>query len=310
MRALTYEHPWKKPADVFMEKTRPDNDAQVAIAKKPRVMLGHAAEPIIIGMLAERIGLPIRKGRTRRHKFYEWMSASADGEVGTGRPVASAEVKLVSEDVAVKYWRDADGDPVVPLHVLAQATWQAPCLSVGRCYVAALLGDFDFVMWEFEHDQRFWTDITQIAEPFWMNHVMKNVPPPPDATEAWGRMFEKLHPRHRPELRRVAGAGDIIREYRALGEQIKQLEAKRGLVKQELISMVGDLEGVIDGPWKFTWKQSASSGTDWEAVARELARKHGVTPEAMAAEISRHAIPGSRRVHTHEDKKHAPLRAA
>jgi len=74
--------------------------------------------------------------------------------------------------------------------------------------------------------------------------------------------------------------------------------------------MVGDREGVIDGPCKFTWKQSASSGTDWEAVARELARKHGVSPEAMAAEISRHAIPGSRRVHTHEDKKAALQRAA
>lgn len=249
------------PLDVYAEKLgAPPKAATLAMR------MGHAAEPVVMDLLAERYGLHLAPGDTVRHWALDWVLATPDRFVLPAndhhpkrRPEAVCEGKLVGWRQVVK-WQDEDGERSLANNVVVQGTWQMGTTCTSRCYVGALLGgwgDSDFHHAIIEFHQNMWSGLLEIGERFWKDHVLARVPPTPDDTARAAESLERLFPAvRRSVLERVAGLdADLMTAYLDASAEAKRIEARKSELANLLRARIGEAEGIVSTEAQATWKE-------------------------------------------------------
>lgn len=235
---------WKKPIDVWLEKTgraepEPEN---------PRAQIGLRAEDTMILWYCEDEGidaeLPVR-GESRQHPSVSCAGCTPDYVL----PDRLVQLKCVGSHMA-KLWPDEG----VPDEVECQVQYEAEVCNMPRVDVAAWLGGTDWRIIRVDRDREFGAMLLKGAESFW-RCVRDDVPPPIDGSESWrkylSRRFpvvekEELDPAH-DEVDRWA------RESLRSRERIEELLADQEAADNRLRSLIGERLGFIGPDYVVTW---------------------------------------------------------
>lgn len=259
-------NPFRGPIDLWLDKT-----GRLERNDSAQTDLGHDMEDLIIcPRYARENEVELQKLVTIEHPEYRWVSATPDRDV-LGRD-GLVEAKNVGHRM-VHHWSDG-----VPDCVAAQAQWQMEVMSAatGREYawvdVAVVLGGRDYEVWRIHRDRELVGAMLELAERFWRVNVLGDVTPSVGAGEATQRYLAKRFPRDIHPLKDApAEAEALVREFVALHERAKRLEATSSAIKAQLQLLIGEAAG-IKGPWGvITWKQARpTTDTGWERMAADL----------------------------------------
>lgn len=183
------------------------------------------------------------------------------------------EGKTAAQGMAVGWGHE--GTDEIPENVLVQSYWHLghwPA-AVG-CVVPVLIGGFTFEFREYyvPRDNDLIGELFDLAEKFYRDHILLDVPPAPTADDRDGLAY--LWPKHVPD-KWLPPSTEIERLTRAYVDARAQEKAGKAMkedLRGQLAFLLGDAEGSRGAGWKVTLKHQGGGSpvTNWEALAKEL----------------------------------------
>lgn len=191
------------------------------------------------------------------------------------------EVKTVSRH-NLHQW--GDGDDEIASRALLQTQWYMGITGLPMADVAALLGG-ELKVYTLKADPELFGLLTEMAERFWVDHVVPRSPPPPDSSEACGEWLASRFREVRGEAKQAnAEAHGWAREYADVTAFIERAKERRDKAKNELKAAIGEAPGLVGDGWRISWALTKGrESTDWAAVAAEA----GITKELIAKHTKR-----------------------
>lgn len=256
--AIVGLNPWKRPIDVWQRLTgRSEEEENVE-----QTSAGTRLEPIVAQWYSEEHSVALSPGITLVRD--DWKVATPDFLVL--RSPAIVEVKVVGPRL-VHHW----GDDTPPDYVVAQCLWQAHVTGIEAIDVAVLLGGTRFAAFHVPFYVEVLRDILEIAESFYREYVVKDVPPPVDASDSWRAYVTRRFPE---ELEPMAIANDEAETLALQLDDARQRQHKAELDRAEyetaLKLLVGNRAGLRGRNWQVTWKTNAQGAPKWKTIAEAL----------------------------------------
>jgi hypothetical protein len=226
--------------------------------------IGHAAEPVILRLAAERLGIPVR---SNRRTFVHWLcslAATPDAYVLDG-------AGLVEAKATNRSWIELS-DPEPPRDWYWQAIAQLAC--TGRAYVViAALAGATFVSWRVDRDREAEAQLVDAIRAFFADYIDRGRLPDSAAPEL---VFALDVPEG---MRAANGTEDrIVREaigarQRAAAETARYDELRATLTAMMTAARRRTLVGA-------TWRADLRSEDGRPAVLRthETGRRRGALP--------------------------------
>jgi putative phage-type endonuclease len=193
------------------------------------------------------------------------------------RPDRGLEVKTGD-----KYTTDRWGEPEtdeIPIEYLCQDTWYMHVTDLPRWDTAVLLGGNDYREYILERDRDFERSLVARASHFWHHHVLKRIPPEPDGSDEYRDWIGRRYPHVTDDYVEADEVADQMAvQLRDVVREIKSLERVESKLWNELLSRIGDASGMVTSVGKITYRPvKGKAKTDWEAIARELADRLGLS---------------------------------
>jgi putative phage-type endonuclease len=249
--------------------------------------IGHLLEPVAAELFARRTGKRLRTSTTIEHPRHRWAGATPD------RLVEGEELLVECKAVGVgsaPFWGE-DGSDEIPDHYRAQVEWQLEVLGWRRAAVAALIGT-ELRVFYLERDPDLARALVEAGQRWWFRHVVTEIPPKIDGTEAASDYLSRRFPRGRAreELADMPPAvAAALLEYRECKATIDDAKARQDALANRLKLAIGESGAVgFRDPELGTvrWTKTASNGVDWQAVAEDLRLELGFAHEQL-----RHVAP-------------------
>ena len=201
------------------------------------------------------------------------LDAVGDGSTEHYRAYAGLEIKNVRSD--------AGWDPI-PEFYYAQVQHGLLCSGLDRWIVVALVAGQRLITREIEPDKEMQGRIALESERFWVDHVLKKVPPEPDGSQSASRALRGRWGTSQDTVAHVSdGEWSKLKES---VEMVKMWETERDKAIQIIQAKMGDAEvaKTVDGEKVATWRTSTRTTIDTKRLkseAPELAKKYErVTP--------------------------------
>lgn len=270
--ALCGLNKWKRSIKVFEEKVDPpEEDSEPTVDQE----FGNRVEDMVLDWTAERTETQIfhntgPEAITFQSRKHELALATPDGLVFEdeipesfeslreqyGSAIAVAEVKAPGRTVGD--WTSplemADG---VPEYYLPQICWQMGVLELPEVLVGALIGREPWI-YRIAFNPEFFEMLLRVAETFWENHVLKQIPPPVDESKDYASHLVRRYPGHASDdlVRSTPEIDAAVIKLREAREAMAGLESVTRLQQNIIKDVIGDAAG-IQGPWgKIYWKKS------------------------------------------------------
>ena len=247
--------PWCPAIEVWAKKTSKVEEAKDEISES--MDLGLRLEPFLLGELQDRSGCVVERSNVLlRSKLYPHLGATQDGsvEVVGGTPLArsvpmligaigTVEVKTAGGGFA-EQWEQKDGYrgvALVPAWYLPQVDTQLAVTGAPFAVFGALLGGrgFRFRWTVVERNEARIAELAERTREWWEAHVVRDVPPEPDGSEAAADLLARLY----PDQGGIITLGEeSVRDVEIIQEckkQIDDLEAQRSRAKQRIALAIG-----------------------------------------------------------------------
>ena len=279
--AISGLNPWRKPIDVWLEKTGraksgPATDAMQA---------GQRIEPVLAEWYADRVGLrrdQLRSSETLRDSDEAWILATPDRIVAT-EPEKLLEIKVVGSRL-VDHWRDG-----IPDYVLAQVQWQMHVSGIPSADIAALLGGSELRILACPYFEELAQELVEMGRAFWFEHVQKDLPPRVDGSESWRRYLRARWPAEKRSIERAPPEAEVLVEGLFAAKELFERTRERKVAAENALKLlIGDAAGLRGSTWEATWKATRAGAPDWKTLALE----RGATPD----QIEEYKRPGTRRL--------------
>jgi predicted phage-related endonuclease len=203
--------PWRTPLQVWLEKTGQSDPTPPDAQREKLFRRGRLMEPVVIDMLSEEYGVKITKRSPRsapnyytdsEHAFlvaeidFEWEVTPEvravfpdkipEALLGT---IQSGEVKTTSPWGAAVY--GDEGTDEIPIYYAAQA--MAGLMVSGRqlTLFPVLVGSDNLLIYWVWRDEETIAGMRQRLVHFWLENVLKKIPPPPIDLPDIYRMFKR-----------------------------------------------------------------------------------------------------------------------
>lgn len=229
-----------------------DQDDERRADREEWLEWGHVQEPIIADWYEREQGVKLQLGGPVYSQEYPHFWATLDRTViGAGRLV---EIKNVGSPQLYRHW-DTSSPDGVPLYVRAQATIAMAFHGAREAHVVAAIGGRPPHVWTVFYDPELAEMMIARAVAFWQL-VTSHTPPPLDATPATRAYLLARYPANRERVMREATieAEAIAVERIQVSGVASQSEARRRQLDAQLMSAVGDADGIAGAGWKYTWK--------------------------------------------------------
>lgn len=259
--ALVDLDPRRTALDVWCSKVLPTIEEE----QSPQAEVGDFLEPALRSLFTRRTGIEVMKPPTLQHPEIEWAFASPDGLSLDGK--SGLELKAVGK------WMAPDWDAGPPDYVITQAAWNLFVSGRERWHIGALIGGTSFDCYVVERDEELIEALREVAELFWIAHVLTEVPPEPRDAEDRRRMAARRHAarstgltlrRDEPEIATMVQWLSTAREMR------RRLEAAEQQLEAGLIDALNGADA-IEGAWgSFSFREQ-DGRVGWKDVALELA---------------------------------------
>jgi len=253
---------YRSAFDVYADKLglkqeQPDNEA---------MRQGRDLEEYVASRFCEYTGKKVRRRNAiLQHPEYPWMIADIDRWV-VGEN-AGFEAKTTSVLNRAKF---SQGE--FPPNYYVQCMHYMAVTGAERWYLAVLVLNKSFHVFTIERDEAEIQALIAAEKDFWENHVLKQIPPAPDGSEATSEVIKQLFPEAK-EREEVAlfGYEDKIEQYLQLDAQLKELEKQKDAIKQELQLALSDAEiGRAQG-YIVEWKNQVRQTLDTDKLKKEQA---------------------------------------
>ncbi|MCU6603789.1 YqaJ viral recombinase family protein [Peribacillus frigoritolerans] len=202
-----------------------------------------------------------------QHPIHKFMIANVDGliydkEKGWG----VLEIKNVSQYTS-KEW---NGE-TIPEHYLIQFQHYLAVLGLDWGHFAILIGGNEDKTWYVERDDELIDSLIQIEKAFWENHVVPEIPPEFDGSDASKTILNMLYPPEKaidetidlPET-----AGELIEQFHSAQEQEKVAKDLKDEAANKLKSFLGERTKGFYHDKKVVWSKTTSTKFDKKALAK------------------------------------------
>jgi predicted phage-related endonuclease len=169
-------------------------------------------------------------------------------------------------------WGD-DGTDQIPERFYVQIMVQMMVTGAREADLAVLFGGRKLSVYTVEFDEEVAAGLYDAARTFWEKHVVADVPPDVDSSQAWSSYLAA-----RPQTNNVIVPADAglsvyasrLSRARRLMAKLKDVEAE---AKNIIVKAIGENAGIArEGEWQATYRQAKSTvEVDWETVAQRLA---------------------------------------
>lgn len=253
---------YRSPFDVYTDKLGlkpeiPDNEA---------MRQGRDLEQYVAERFMEATGKKVRRRNAMlQHPEYPFMIADIDRWV-VGEN-AGLECKTTS--VLNKY-KFSKGE--FPPNYYVQCMHYMAVTGADRWYLAVLVLNKAYHVFTIERDEAEIEALIKAEKDFWENHIMKQIPPAPDGSEATSEAIKQLfsEAREREEVA-LYGHEEKIQQYLELDARVKELTQERDAIKQELQLALADAEiGRAQG-YIVEWKNQVRQSLDTKKLKSEHA---------------------------------------
>lgn len=321
LAAILGEDPWRTEVDVWLSKLdgyeEPEEDSE-------RREAGTFLEPVVVGWYArggeawppagDRGPLLVVKPPQVAHRDRTWQRGSADGLVigGPTHDLAGhlldmlavkdyalgtvydwaiergVEVKTHGWSMGRKYGRRPGESDEIPGDKRIQCAWYQALWAVEEWDLIALLDTHLRRQWTIYRDPQFEADLLEIAEAWWVRHVVKGEEPRPDGSRSYGEHLRRKFPADNGSVVKATDDIDAIAfRLRELRQEEKRIEREREKAEQQLIEYLGEGAILDSAAGKITFKQQAGH-VSWKAVAEEALRDLGLSPAGRDERAERH----------------------
>lgn len=255
-------NPWKSAIQLYMDK-KEENPQEI---KSLRMELGNRLEGLVAELFTEATGLKVRNvnGILKNDK-YPFAIANIDRAIVGEK--AFLECKTTNS-YALKEWEEG-----VPAHYEIQCLHYMAITGATHCYIAALIGNSDFIWHKIERDQETIDYLMQIEKDFWENNIEKDVVPMPDGSDAYSEYLKKKYDKSNGqviELHLLENGVDKLNRYDEIVSDIKVLESEKKLIEQEIQLHMEEFEVAKIGDRKVTWKTSSRNTIDSKKLKAEM----------------------------------------
>lgn len=252
---------YKSAYQVFLEKTgqyheEVDNEA---------VYFGNALEDFVAQEFAKRTGKKVRRlNKMLVHPEHDFMLANLDRVVVGERAVL--ECKTASE-----YVKEAWEGEEIPASYLCQVHHYLAVTGFEKAYIAVLVGGNKFIWKEIERDEEFIQILIDREKDFWENHVLKDVAPPIDGSDATNELIKKMYPQDDGTAIMLTKDDDVLLDaIDSISSEIKALEQQKKEYENQLKLK---LENATEGHsqrHKVTYKTVVSNRVDSKRLKVEV----------------------------------------
>ena len=255
-------NPWKSAIQLYMDKKEEDPQE----VKSLRMELGNRLEGLVAELFTEETGLKVRNvnGILKNDK-YPYALANIDRAIVGEK--AFLECKTTNS-YALKEWEEG-----VPAHYEIQCLHYMAITGATHCYIAALIGNSDFIWHKIERDEETIDYLMQIEKDFWENNIEKDVVPMPDGSDAYSEYLKKKYDKSNGqviELHLLENGVNKLNRYDEIVADIKALESEKKLIEQEIQFHMEDFEVATVGDRKITWKTSNRNTIDSKKLKSEM----------------------------------------
>lgn len=255
-------NPWKSAIQLYMDKKEENPQEQ----KSLRMELGNRLEGLVAELFTEATGLKVRNvnGILKNDK-YPFAIANIDRAIVGEK--AFLECKTTNS-YALKEWEEG-----VPAHYEIQCLHYMAITGATHCYIAALIGNSDFIWHKIERDQETIDYLMQIERDFWENNIEKDVVPMPDGSDAYSEYLKKKYDKSNGqviELHLLENGVNKLNRYDEIVADIKVLESEKKLIEQEIQLHMEAFEVAKIGDRKVTWKSSSRNTIDSKKLKAEM----------------------------------------
>ncbi|CEJ74248.1 phage-type endonuclease [[Clostridium] sordellii] len=260
--AIAGLNPWKSSIQLYMEK-KEENPQEI---KSLRMELGNRLEGLVAELFTEETGLKVRNvnGILKNGK-YPFALANIDRAIVGEK--AFLECKTTNS-FALKEWQDG-----VPPHYEIQCLHYMAITGATHCYIAALIGNSDFIWYKIERDQETIDYLMQIEKEFWEENILKDIVPLPDGSDAYSEYLKEKYKKSNGqeiELHLLKDGPQKLLRYDEIVTDIKALETEKKLIEQEIQIHMEDFEVAKIGDRKITWKTSSRNTIDSKKLKAEM----------------------------------------
>ena len=255
-------NPWKSAIQLYMDKKEEDPQE----VKSLRMELGNRLEGLVAELFTEETGLKVRNANgILKNDKYPYALANIDRAIVGEK--AFLECKTTNS-YALKEWEEG-----VPAHYEIQCLHYMAITGATHCYIAALIGNSDFIWHKIERDEETIDYLMQIEKDFWENNILKDTVPMPDGSDAYSEYLKKKYDKSNGqviELHLLENGPDKLSRYDEIVSDIKALESEKKLIEQEIQFHMEDFEVATVGDRKITWKTSNRNTIDSKKLKSEM----------------------------------------
>jgi len=240
-----------------LKKEQPDNEA---------MRQGRDLEEYVASRFCEQTGKKVRRRNAiLQHPEHHWMLGNIDRWV-VGEN-AGLECKTTSVLNRAKF---SQGE--FPPNYYVQCVHYMAVTGAERWYLAVLVLNKAFHVFTIERDEAEVQALIEAEKDFWENHVLKQIPPAPDGSEATTEVIKQLFPEAK-ERKETAlfGYEQKIEQYLVLDEQVKELTKQRDALKQEIQLALADAEIGRARGYIVEWKNQVRQTLDTQQLKRDQA---------------------------------------
>jgi putative phage-type endonuclease len=290
--------PYRSAADVWALKTGLATEQEENLAMR----LGNLLEPVVAQLFAERTGIRVRR---HRRAVYDPQHRFLWAHLDRWTPDEVIEIKTTSRPS--DEW-GADGSSDVPVTVMVQTLLQMRYARRQRARVAALLWGRELRVYELAYDAELADEIVMRLAAFWTDHVLANVQPPVDGSDASRAFLARRYPRDSGEeivaapenlplvMRLLSARADTERakaEQQEAENNVKQFMAEATTLRWET--------GTV------TWRAQTRRSTDWQRVAEwagsQLLAQGQINDESWAELVAGNTTASESRVFRVNERK-------
>lgn len=253
---------WKSPVAVYLDKVgqAPEEDAAGEAA-----YWGNVMEDIVAQEFSKRTGLKVRRRNAiLKHSEHEWMLANVDRLIVGKRE--GLECKTASE-----YLRDQWEGEEVPTSYLLQCQHYMAVTGYEAWWIAVLVGGNKFIYKKVERDEELISYLIDIEKTFWEEHVLKEVPPAFDGSDASVDLLKVMYPESTPdtEIELPPESHSYLEALDQVNAELKQLETQKKEYENKIKALMGDNEKALAGDRTITWKSIISKRFDSKRFSTE-----------------------------------------
>lgn len=242
---------WKSPVAVYLEKL----DAIEGQEENEAMYWGNVLEDVVAREFTERTGLKIRRRNAiLKHPDHPFMLANVDRLI-VGQKVG-LECKTANEYLK-KEWEEEE----IPAQYILQCQHYMAVTGFEAWWIAVLVGGNKFIYKKIDRDEELINYLVGIEKNFWENHVLKQIPPAFDGSDASSDLLKAMYPEADPEseVELPLEADELILAYGKAKEDEKEASERKKEAENKLKSLLGENEIGIASEHLVSWKTVRSN---------------------------------------------------